>query len=127
MTIISYLFWTLNVTYLVNAGDNAPFIFGKNLDPNHDLFKWFKENKIIVNRDKCHLLLTNDTSAAINTNGFNITNNNEEKSLSINSRKSFQVSAKRRVKCYMHSLRSSIIWIFAKETLLPKNLCSISV
>ena len=48
-----------------------------------DLFRWFKENHIKVNLDKCHLLVATNALTSININGFQITNSTEEKSLGI--------------------------------------------
>ena len=49
----------------------------------HDLFRWFKANHMRANPDECHLLVTNNTLSSVNTNGFQITNNAEEKLLGI--------------------------------------------
>ena len=49
----------------------------------HDLFRWFKVNHMRANPDKCHLLVTTNTLSSVNTNGFQITNNAEEKLLGI--------------------------------------------
>ena len=49
----------------------------------HDIFRWFKENYMKANPDKCHLLVTNNALTFVNINGFHITNSTEEKLLGI--------------------------------------------
>ena len=39
----------------------------------HDLFRWFKENHMKANLDKCHLLVTTNALTSANRNGFQIT------------------------------------------------------
>ena len=43
----------------------------------HDLFRWFKENHMKANPDKCHLLVTTNALTSVNRNGFQITNSTE--------------------------------------------------
>ena len=45
----------------------------------HDHFRWFKENYMKVNPDKCHLLVTTNTLTSVNINGFQIANSTVEK------------------------------------------------
>ena len=45
----------------------------------HDLFRWFKENHMKANPDKCHILVTSYALASVNINGFQITNSTEQK------------------------------------------------
>ena len=49
----------------------------------HDLFRWFKENHLKANPDKCHFLVTANALTSVNINGFQITNGTEEKLLGI--------------------------------------------
>ena len=63
----------------------------------HDLFRWFKENHIKANPDKCQLLVTTNTLTSVNINGFQITNSTEEKLLGIkfDSKLSFEIHVSR--------------------------------
>ena len=56
----------------------------------HDLFRWFKENHIKANLDKCNLLLITNALTSVNINGFQKTNNSEEKLLDIKGNPNFQ-------------------------------------
>ena len=44
----------------------------------NNLFKWFHENNMKVNADKCHLLVTTNTAVSVNIEEFVINNSNEE-------------------------------------------------
>ena len=74
----------------------------------HDLFKRFKENHVKANPDKYQLLVTTNALTSVYINGFQITNNIEEKLLSteFDSKLSFetmsQASVRMQVKNYMH-------------------------
>ena len=69
------------------ADDNTPYtsdislnlVLEKLESSTHDLFRWFKENHMKANPDKCHLLVTTNTLTSVNINGFQITNSTEEK------------------------------------------------
>ena len=73
------------------ADDNTPYtsdislnlVLGKLESSTHDLFRWFKENLMKANPDKCHLLVTANALTAVYINGFQITNRTEEKLLGI--------------------------------------------
>ena len=68
------------------ADDNTPYtsdislnLVLENLESStHDLFRWFKENHMKANPDKCHLLVTTNALNSVNINGFQITNSTEE-------------------------------------------------
>ena len=49
----------------------------------HDFFRWFKENHMKANPDKCHLLVTTNALTSVNINGFQITSSTKEKLLGI--------------------------------------------
>ena len=53
------------------------------LNSTHDLFRWFKENRMKANSEKCLLLVTADISVSVNVNDFKITNRAQKKSLCI--------------------------------------------
>ena len=74
------------------ADDNTPhtscvslnMVLGQLESSTHDLFRWFKENHVKANPDKCHLLVTTNALTSVNINDFQITNSIEEKLLGIN-------------------------------------------
>ena len=45
----------------------------------YDLFRWFKENHMKANPDKCHLLVETNLLTSVNINAFQITSSTEEK------------------------------------------------
>ena len=47
------------------------------------LLSWFKENKLKLNLDKCHLIVTGSENAKIKLDDFTITNSKKEKLLGI--------------------------------------------
>ena len=83
--------WDYECEIASYADDNTPYTTDTSLDlvlhklenSTHDLFKWFKENHMKANPDKCHLLLTTNVPASVNINSYNIKNSSEEKLLGI--------------------------------------------
>ena len=81
--------WDYECEIASYADDNTPYTTDTSLDlvlqklenSTHDLFKWFKENHMKVNPDKCHLLLATNVPASVNINSYNIKNSSEEKLL----------------------------------------------
>ena len=73
------------------ADDNTPYTYGDNWNTvsakleicSNSLFKWFIENHLKANADKCHLLTTSNETVTVNANGFEINNSTEEKLLGI--------------------------------------------
>ena len=69
------------------ADDNTPYCSSFSLDKvinkleaytnNH--FKWFHENHMKVNADKCQLLVTNKSAVSKSIGEFALNNSNEEK------------------------------------------------
>ena len=45
----------------------------------NNLFRWFKENHMKANDDKCYLLITIENSVSVNTDGSNVKNKREKK------------------------------------------------
>ena len=43
----------------------------------HDPFRWFKENRMKSNPNKCHLSVKTNSLTSANINRFQITNNTE--------------------------------------------------
>ena len=70
------------------ADDNTPHtdlytVLSKLKNCTDSLFKWFKENHMKPNGDKCHFLVTTEKSVSINIDGSNVENKTEQKLLSI--------------------------------------------
>ena len=73
------------------ADDNTPYTGDFNLEEviqklqliTNNLFKWFKNNHMKANADKCHLLVTRDTDLATKIGEFDVKNTREEKLLGI--------------------------------------------
>ena len=73
------------------ADDNTPYCSSFSLDKvinkleasTNNLFKWFHENHMKANADKCHLLVTTKSAVSANIGEFVINNSNEEKLLGI--------------------------------------------
>ena len=80
------LLWEYKCDIASYADDNTPYpsnislnlVLQKLESSTHDLFRWFKENRMKSNLDKCHLLVTTNVLTSVNVNGFQITNNTEE-------------------------------------------------
>ena len=86
------LFFIVNETEFASyADDNTPFISDKNIDDvirtlenkSMRLFKWFSNNQIKTNKDKCHLPLSNEERVTIKIGETEIKSSNSEKLLEI--------------------------------------------
>ena len=74
------------------ADDTTPYVFGENNDSviqsledcSVMLFKWFRDNQMQGNPDKCHVLMSSKTKENINVNGILIESSLSEKLLGIN-------------------------------------------
>ena len=83
--------WDYKCDIASYADDNTPYtsdislnlVLEKLESSTHDLFRWFKENRMKANPDKCNLLVTTNALTSANINGFQITNSTEEKLLGI--------------------------------------------
>ena len=73
------------------ADDNTPFTSANNIDDLIDslekaassLLKWFKDNLIKGNPDKCHLLVSTNEKTKINIGEFSVENSDCEKLLGV--------------------------------------------
>ena len=82
--------WDYKCDIASYADDNIVYFWHK-LEPGlrklesstRDLFKWFKENQMKVNPDKCHLFETTNSLTSVNINDFQITYSTEETLLGI--------------------------------------------
>ena len=83
--------WDYKCEIASYADDNIPYTSGISLNlvleklesSTHDLFRWFKENHMKANPDKCHRLVATNSLTSANINDFQITNSTEEKLLGI--------------------------------------------
>ena len=83
--------WDYKCDIASYADDNTPYtsdislnlVLEKLKSSTHDLSRWFKENHMKANPDKCHRLVTTNSLTSVNINDFQITNSTEEKLLGI--------------------------------------------
>ena len=90
---INDIFYFVKDTKITNyADDNTPYKCGTDIDnilgqlenEGNILIKWFSNNYMKANADKCHLLVTNNAeNYSINLGGIKIDNSSEEKLLGI--------------------------------------------
>ena len=90
--ILSDLFWIVDDIDIANyVDDNIIYKEHENIDDlitslqdaAAKLFKWFSENQVTGNTDKCHLLLSKDESSEIHIGDSIIESSNCEKLLGI--------------------------------------------
>ena len=86
------LFFIMNETEFASyADDNTPYTSGQNIDnvirtlenDSVRLFKWFSNNQMKANKDKCHLLLSNKERVTMKIGETEIKSSNCEKLLGI--------------------------------------------
>ena len=86
------LFLTIEDTGIAScADDNTPYVIADNIDrviesleeASEILFKWFNDNLMRINADKCHLLVSTNNTAKIKIGNFHITNSKSEKLLGV--------------------------------------------
>ena len=86
------LFFIMNETEFASyADDNTPYTSGQNIDnvirslenDSVRLFKWFSDNQMKANKDKCHLLLSNKERVTMKIGETEIKSSNCEKLLGI--------------------------------------------
>ena len=73
------------------ADDNTPYCSSFSLDKvinkleacTNNLFKWFHENHMKANADRCHLLVTTNSAVLAKIEKFVINNSNKEKPFGI--------------------------------------------
>ena len=71
--------------------DNTPYVIADNIDEviksleeaSEILFKWFNDNLVRINADKCHLLVSTNNTVKIKIGNFDITNSKSEKLLGV--------------------------------------------
>ena len=73
------------------ADDNTPYVIADNIDgviksleeASEILFKWFNNNLMRINANKCHLLVSTNNTVKIKIGNFDITNSKSEKLLGV--------------------------------------------
>ena len=73
------------------ADDNTPYVIAGNIDgviksleeASEILFKWFNDNLMRINADKCHLLVSTNNTVKIKIGNSDITNSKSEKLLGV--------------------------------------------
>ena len=82
------LFFIIEDTDIASyADDNTPYVIADNIDgviksleeASEILFKWFNDNLMKINADKCHLLVSTNNTVKIKIGNFDITNGKSEK------------------------------------------------
>ena len=85
-------FYIISETDFVSyADDNTPYVTEDSIDDvirklesvSSKLFKWFSDNEMKANKDKCHFITSNNISATISTYNTNVKNSECEKILGI--------------------------------------------
>ena len=86
------MFFIIEDTNIANyANDNTPYVSANNMsgvinsleEASEILFKWFNDNLMKINADKCYLLISINNTVKIKIGDFDITNSNSEKLLGI--------------------------------------------
>ena len=81
-----------NVDFASYADDNKSYDAGGNIDEviiylqesSKKLFKWFADNQMKANEDKCHLIISTNELTEIQIGDFSIKNSTSEKLLGVN-------------------------------------------
>ena len=78
LDICDLFLWDYKCDTASYADDNTPYTSDVNLNSvleklkssTRAIFRWFKENQMKANPDKCHLLVTTSALTSVNLNGF---------------------------------------------------------
>ena len=89
--LIDLFFITEDTDIASYADDNTPYVIADNKDgviksleeTSEILFKWFNDNLMRINADKCHLLVSTNNTVKIKIRNFDITNSKSEKLLGV--------------------------------------------
>ena len=73
------------------ADDNTPYMEANNIDEviailendSIQLFKWFSDNQMKANKDKCHLVISNNEKVSIKIDNIELENTSSKKLLGI--------------------------------------------
>ena len=86
------LFFIIEDTNIASyVDDNTPYVSAGNIDrviksleeASETLFKWFSDNLMKINTDRCHLLVSTNNTVKIKTRNFDITNSKSEKLIGV--------------------------------------------
>ena len=69
----------------------SPYVEGNNIDEvinmlendSIQLFKWFSDNQMKANKDKCHLIVSNNVKVSMKINSIEVENSHCEKLLGV--------------------------------------------
>ena len=144
---LCYLFFIKNKTECSNyADDNKSDISGQNIDDviktlENDslrLFKWFSNSQMKVNKDKCHLILSNKERVTMKIGETEIKSSNCEKLLGIKidgkltfnehlnyiiDKASRKINALPEVEPYINESKKRILIHFSGHSLVIVHLC----
>ena len=127
------LFFIIEDTDIASySDDNIPYVSADNINgvikslekASEVLFKWFNDNLMKINADKCHLLVGINNTVKIKIGNFDITSSASEALLGVNfdHELSFdnQISyyVKKLVEKFMHYQQQHCIHIFQKDVFL---------
>ena len=77
------LFFILNKIDIANCAGDVSGLIKSLEEASKELFKWFDDNLMKVNPDKCHLLVSTNVNVAIRIGNFRIENTKRKKLLGI--------------------------------------------
>ena len=85
------MFFVLNQTDFASyADDNTPYVEANNIDEvitileNDSIqFEWFSDNQMKANKDKCHLVISNNEKVSMKIDNIELENTSSEKLLRI--------------------------------------------
>ena len=85
---------------IYDAGDSIDEIIYSLQESSKKLFKWFADNQIKTNEDKCHLIVSTNELTEIQIGDFSIKNSVNEKLLGVN------IDSKLNFDCHVNHLRN---------------------
>ena len=86
------MFFVVSQTdFAAYADDNTPYVEGNNIDEvinmlendSIQLFKWFSDNQMKANKDKCHLIVGNNVKVSMKIDSIEVENSHCEKLLGV--------------------------------------------
>ena len=86
------MFFVVSQTdFVAYADDNTPYVEGNNIDEvinmlengSIQLFKWFSDNQMKANKDKCHLIVSNNVKVSMKIDSIEVENSHCEKLLGV--------------------------------------------
>ena len=86
------MFFVVSKTdFAAYADDNTPYVEGNNIDEvismlendSIQLFKWFSDNQMKANKDKCHLIVSNNVKVSMKIGSIEVENSPCEKLLGV--------------------------------------------